>query len=544
MVDELSFNISNDRPDLVTISIVNGQIQAVSSGDTEGTANIVITATDLQGNSVQDAFSIDIVVPEITLADVLVGENAGTATITLDLSHSSSDTISIDYTTTNGTAEAGSDYTAKANTLTFNPGQVQRQIDISLSSDALLEFNETFTVDFSNLAGLATMPEMTATVTIDDADSDQVDFAGSTAGVFTDDDGDEVKLSLRGEGTGRALLPVGGVGDPILVRLDGTDTRSSFSASARGGGGETNITDFQVEGSLNGLSAKVANLLGDLSVTGWAKKIQLKNVLDDHNITIGAPDTDKDAVTLTFGRVGDLVLSSQTPIKSLTAIEWKDFGGPDDSITAPWMGSLKIKGDKKLAIDGDFEADLVLSGVGAPKQTLKSAKIAGDVRNADWSLTGDSGAIDIRGDVDNFTLDVMSSVKSLKLGRVNSAVVTVDGSGGSVSATEWLAGSLTADTLKSLQTKGNKKEFVAGDFSADLTLNGDPEAKATLPRAKVSGDVNGSTWSITGDAGIIDIRGTTDGWTLDLFSSVKTIKLAIVNQADLTIGLPDIDGKR
>jgi len=67
---------------------------------------------------------------KLSVADVTVNEGAGTATVTVSLSASSTNTITVVYTTSNGTATAGSDYTAATGTLTFAPGQTSRTFTI------------------------------------------------------------------------------------------------------------------------------------------------------------------------------------------------------------------------------------------------------------------------------------------------------------------------------------------------------------------------------------------------------------------------------
>ena len=126
----------------------------------------------------------------------------------------------------------------------------------------------------------------------------------------------------------------------------------------------------------------------------------------------------------------------------------------------------------------------------------------------------------------------------------------VDGNGGTVSAKEWLTGSYRADYVKSLKTTGDKKAGVAGHFGAAFTLDGtaDPKVKTVVSSAKFTGDLgsgdadNPVIWDIAGDVGTIDAsKGTTEGWVLDLHSNIKTVKLGLVNQADLTIGVGVIE---
>ncbi|MEM9923203.1 MAG: Calx-beta domain-containing protein [Cyanobacteria bacterium P01_D01_bin.50] len=69
---------------------------------------------------------------------------------TVNLSRSSSETVTVDYSTADGTAIAGIDYTATSRTLTFNPGETSKTINVPVIGDTVDESNETFFVNLSN----------------------------------------------------------------------------------------------------------------------------------------------------------------------------------------------------------------------------------------------------------------------------------------------------------------------------------------------------------------------------------------------------------
>ncbi len=60
------------------------------------------------------------------------------------------DTVTVHYGTQDGTAKAGSDYSAENGTLTFAPGQTTATISIPVIGAQLAQHNETFTVVLSN----------------------------------------------------------------------------------------------------------------------------------------------------------------------------------------------------------------------------------------------------------------------------------------------------------------------------------------------------------------------------------------------------------
>ncbi len=98
--------------------------------------------------------------------------NSGTTpfTFTVNLSNTSSQTITVPYTINNGTASAGSDYVDSDGVLTFSAGQTSKTITVAVNGDTSVEQNETFTVNLGtpSNATLGTIKQVTATILNDD----------------------------------------------------------------------------------------------------------------------------------------------------------------------------------------------------------------------------------------------------------------------------------------------------------------------------------------------------------------------------------------
>ncbi|HEY3026209.1 MAG TPA: Calx-beta domain-containing protein, partial [Pyrinomonadaceae bacterium] len=111
-------------------------------------------------------------VPGISLNDVTANEgNSGTMSFgfTVSLSNPSSQTITVNYSTADGTGAAGSDYQSASGTLTFNPGDTSKPISVSVNGDALNESDETFFVNLSGATnGTITDTQGLGTITNDD----------------------------------------------------------------------------------------------------------------------------------------------------------------------------------------------------------------------------------------------------------------------------------------------------------------------------------------------------------------------------------------
>ena len=90
------------------------------------------------------------------------------ANVVVTLSGASNQTVKVDYTTMNGTANAGSDYVATSGTLEFAPGVTSQTIQVMINSDGIQEPNETIRVVFSNPQH-AVLDDSEATITAADA---------------------------------------------------------------------------------------------------------------------------------------------------------------------------------------------------------------------------------------------------------------------------------------------------------------------------------------------------------------------------------------
>lgn len=99
-------------------------------------------------------------------------ESGGIATITVTRTGGLAGGMTVRYATTNGSAVAGSDYTAAGGTLTFAAGVLALTFPVAITSDARDENDETINLSLSNPGGGAVLgTRRTAVLTIVDDDS-------------------------------------------------------------------------------------------------------------------------------------------------------------------------------------------------------------------------------------------------------------------------------------------------------------------------------------------------------------------------------------
>jgi hypothetical protein len=110
----------------------------------------------------------------LSIADVAVTEgDAGTtnAVFTVTLSTPAAQQVTVAFATVDGTATAGSDYTAASGTLTFAPSATTQSFTVDVLGDTLDENDEAYTVTLTNPTGGATLTRAQATGGITDDDA-------------------------------------------------------------------------------------------------------------------------------------------------------------------------------------------------------------------------------------------------------------------------------------------------------------------------------------------------------------------------------------
>jgi parallel beta-helix repeat protein len=134
---------------------------------------------DIEGNLRPAGLASDIgayertLPPTISIHDCAVGEGDAGPTpcgFVVSLSAPSPVTVTVSYATADGTATAGSDYTAASGTLTFTPGVTTQPLPVQVLGDAAVEPDETFLVNLSAPTG-ATIGDGQGVGTIGDDDT-------------------------------------------------------------------------------------------------------------------------------------------------------------------------------------------------------------------------------------------------------------------------------------------------------------------------------------------------------------------------------------
>ena len=182
--DTLTWASGDTDDKTVTIDLFDDQIN-------EGTETFVFTLSGESNAYVSDStVTLTILdndsLPSLSITDAEVSEGAGTADITVVMDGYYDEIVSVDYSTSNGTALSGSDYVIASDSVSWTAGETgDKTFTVSITDDSLNEDSETITLTISSPAN-ATISDATATLTITDNDTPGISKSGTGTGSVTE----------------------------------------------------------------------------------------------------------------------------------------------------------------------------------------------------------------------------------------------------------------------------------------------------------------------------------------------------------------------
>ncbi len=265
---------------------------------------------------------------EFTINDPTIAEgDTGTSNLSFTVSLDSpapAGGVTVDYTTSNGTATAGIDYTAASGTVSFAAGETSKTIDVTVNSDAIVELDETLTVTLSNPTG--------TNVVIAD---------NSGTGTITNDDAAMVTIAnvAVNENAGTATITA-----TLDNAVDGgfdVDVSTSDNTATTADGDYTAVTSqtLTFSGSANEMQTFTVTIGGDTKVEiDELVDIAMSNLVAT---TVSSGDIDiTDSATLT-------ILNDDSATVTIA-----DVSGNEDD------GAITVTVIVDSAVDGGFDVDV------------------------------------------------------------------------------------------------------------------------------------------------------------------------------------------
>ncbi len=126
-----------------TFAVVLSNLQGIGVRISTSGSQASVTVRD------DDAAPVLSITPTVRVGEGPAGSTTQ-ASLTVSLSAASSQTVTVAYSTADGTAKAGSDYTAQTSTLSFAPGETSKTLTVPILGDTVTEADETFTLTLAS----------------------------------------------------------------------------------------------------------------------------------------------------------------------------------------------------------------------------------------------------------------------------------------------------------------------------------------------------------------------------------------------------------
>jgi Ca2+-binding RTX toxin-like protein len=264
--------------------------------------------------------------PKISISDATLNEgNNGTTTnasFTITLSNPSSDTVTVNYNTSDGTATtADGDYAIASPTLlTFAPGETSKIITVAVNGDTKFEANETFNVNLSSATnaiiakgtGVATInnDDLPPKISISDATLNEGNNGTTTNASFTitlsNPSSDAVTVNYNtSDGTAATADGDYAIASPTLLTFAPGETSKVITVAVKGD------NKFEANETFN------VNLTGETNAT-IAKGTGVATINNDD---IPIPNISISDVTVTEGNSGTKLANFTVSLSNASAQE-------------------------------------------------------------------------------------------------------------------------------------------------------------------------------------------------------------------------------
>lgn len=334
------------------------------AADAQSTGKVTIAQSPGVG-TIQD------IIPATVGGNITVtsGLEGGVALFTVNLATAPATPVSVNYSTADGTAVAGTDYTATSGVLNFAAGQSTATVSVPLLAIVRSNAGKSFSLNIT--PGTRTSVSAgtdSATATFLTPNFNGVTIDPKKGVTYIDAAGNKIKVKITNGATGYILFPTGGPTtgvNPAGIVVDGSSTKSNLTINGK----PTSMDFIDVAGSVKTLNGKGVTLNQYLKTTGTVNSLTVANLnssnvnvsslktlkagnLTNSNISIGAgPST-----SLKLAAVKDSTINDLSAIKSLNTASWLNTDSTADTLNAASVNKLNSK--------GDFEANVTTGLIG------------------------------------------------------------------------------------------------------------------------------------------------------------------------------------
>jgi hypothetical protein len=331
----VTYNINGGAPAVAPGDVLNYDTEGRTvSGDTtppDGTINSPgVQPVNFTGMEAVNLSDVPISISDVTVTE---GDSGSlNAVFTVTLPSATSQTVTVDYATGNGTATTPVDYTAVSGTLTFAPGQTSRTVSVPVNGDTQNEPNETFFVNLSNATN-ATISDNQGLGTILNDDSPGVQFSSNSYNFS------------EGAGHGDIIIRrTGDLSQPLTVNYQTSDQSGMTPCQTNNTGFASDRCDYATAAGILSFAAgesekTIPLILIDDAYVESSEQLEIK-LMNPVGGTLGSTNTATISIT-----DNDTQLATTNPIDDLDFFirqQYIDFLGrePEAAGFAFWKARL------------------------------------------------------------------------------------------------------------------------------------------------------------------------------------------------------------
>lgn len=450
-----------------TVSLVNPSI------------GLTLGSSISQVISIVDNDSALLSIADVTLVEGHSGTTSFVFTVTLDTEVDSA--VVIDYATTNGSAIAGSDFTAAANTLTFTgtAGETQT-LEIMVTGDETVELNESFFVNLSSI----------------NASGRNVTFADNQArATITNDDIAFLSINDVTQVEGDSGLS----SFVFTVTLD-TAVDSGVTVAFSTADGTATLAD----------SDYVAGSGGSLSFVGNAGEIRTVEVVVVGDTTIETDEAFSVNLSSIAAAGRQVAFANATGVGTIRDDDGIAVDLSVDATTGTEAGTtvITLTATAATAVTENETVDVMVSGVTSTDYNLSDMAItilAGQTTGTVTFTLVDDAVVELT-EIANLTL--VNPSLGLSLGTVTSQSITITDNDtatisiGDVTVTEGDSGIVTAEfvvTLNAAVDTGLSINYATADGTATVSDGDYAATSGTLNFTGTAGETMTISVDVTGD---------------------------------------------
>ena len=312
----------------------------------EGDESVVLTLSNPGNGAALGLSSAVLIIRDDEISNGVIGfssssysvlEGAGSVAISVVRTTGSQGTVTANFTTADGTAKAGSDYTTTSGTLVFLDAMTNITFNIPILNDPLVESNEVVNLTLSTPTGGASLGQATAVVNIIDDDLNPGSFTLTGDYLVKDTESTRLHRGFGHHNIAGVLVTVTRVGGQDGIATVDFSTATNINTTAISG------TDFiPTNGTLTFLDQEVA-------------KSFVVTIIDN-----GPVNTNRFTNFFTFGRTFEVSLSNATagttlgatPSATVTIVTGSSLSGRGISVTGPYLSrhNYRVREDIGTAI--------------------------------------------------------------------------------------------------------------------------------------------------------------------------------------------------